>query len=80
MKKKFLEIIKKHGFILVEYETWKSSFDWRNYQISYKNRKGVIFDWFGRVDTYDDDIMSIENRDGILVDFEKSMLINRGGL
>lgn len=72
MKKKFLEIIRHHGFILVEYESWQVSHDRRNYQISYKNRKSDVFSWFGKIDTCDDSI-------SVLDEFKGDMLINRGG-
>jgi hypothetical protein len=80
MKKKFLEIIRMHGFTLVDYETWRLTFDWRSYQIKYKNRKGIQFDWFGRIDRLDDDMNSMENKHGILIDFEKHVILSRGGL
>lgn len=76
MKKKFIAILKKHGFELTKFEHFKAQFDYNNYDIEYKDANGYDYFWDFYTDIYDEDKNSTTNKVGILKYFEKCVMAN----
>lgn len=76
MKKKFIAILKKHGFELVKFEHSKPQFDWNNYDIEYKDADGYEYHFELATDIWDKDENSITNKVGILKYFEECVVAN----
>jgi hypothetical protein len=69
-------ILDELGLKLVSFETYKPAMDWTNYEIKYANKAGREFYWYGRTDCYDNDINSIEHKQGMLNDFYNEAKVN----
>jgi len=76
MKKKFIAILKKHGFELVSFEYFKPQFDYNSYDIEYVSSTGLSYSWDFYTDNYDTDENSTTNKIGILKYFEKCVVAN----
>ena len=77
MKKKFIAILKKHGFELVRFEHSKPSFDYNYYEIEYIDSEGYEYPIFDmHTDIWDEDENSITNKVGILKYFEECVVAN----
>jgi len=76
MKKKFITILKELGFEVVEYTHWKSTFDWNNYEIKYKDKHGDEYLWDFEVNIWDKNEESITNKVGVLKYFRECVMAN----
>ena len=76
MKKKFIAILKKHGFELTYYKHTKPAFDYNNYDIEYKDAEDYEYHFELHTDIWDEDEDSITNNVGILKYFEECVVTN----